>query len=215
LKSQSLFTLLSLVGFVLLFFLVLSGASSQIDTAVFVGANSLSANAVIGASAGFITLFGNEILLAFMGLLYYLLDRRENVSILLGILFAIAISDVLLSVLKGAYFRPRPYQVLSNVILPVGQDEGSSFPSGHATRAFAVAAFLFLEKGWKHALFFLVSTAVATSRVLLGLHFPTDVLAGALLGIVLAWATLRFLSKYVFPRIPRQTVNTMARKDMN
>jgi len=121
---------------------------------------------------------------------------------LIGVVFAITLSDLVLSILKGAYFRPRPYQVLSGVNLPIGQDELSSFPSGHATRAFAVAALITMQKGKKYAVVLLLSTTVAVSRVIIGLHFPSDVLAGAFLGIVLAVGSVNFLSKYVYPRLP-------------
>ena len=141
-------------------------------------------------------------ILALIGLLLYLLSSKENTKILLGVLFAITISDLVLSILKGAYFRPRPYQILSGVYKPLGLDEGSSFPSGHATRAFAVAALITMQKGKRYALLFLLSVGAAVSRVIIGLHFPSDVLAGAFLGIFLAVISVIFLSKYVNPRLP-------------
>ncbi|TLY00004.1 MAG: phosphatase PAP2 family protein [Thaumarchaeota archaeon] len=107
-----------------------------------------------------------------------------------------------LSILKGAYFRPRPYQILSGVYNPLGLDEGSSFPSGHATRAFAVAALITMQKGKKYALLLLLSVGAAFSRVIIGLHFPSDVLGGAFLGIALAVVSVSFLSRYVYPRLP-------------
>jgi len=67
----------------------------------------------------------------------------------------------------------------------------ASFPSGHATTAFAAAAFLALwQPRWSGPLLGL-ALLVAATRVLLGSHFPSDVLAGALLGIaagLLGWA---------------------------
>ncbi len=201
-KSLSLFALLAAVGFLLVFILVWTGAIAQTDDAIFVSINALSANPTFGMASGYITALGSEIVLALIGILYYLTNRRENTQILLGVFFAIAITDLVLALLKGAYFRPRPYQVYSNVILPIGQDEGSSFPSGHATRAFAVMAFISLQKGKRYAPLFLVSVAVAISRVAVGVHFPSDVLAGAFLGLILAMVSFEFLKKFVFPRVP-------------
>lgn len=67
----------------------------------------------------------------------------------------------------------------------------ASFPSGHTITAFAVAwtLSLFLPR-WRYALFF-VAVLVGMSRVVVGAHYPADVLAGAVIGLVSAWATCR------------------------
>ena len=188
--------------YLLVFSLVWSGSAFQTDTELFSSLNGLAANSGIAIFSSITTQFGSEVILALIGLIFYLLSSKENTKILLGVLFAITISDLVLSILKGAYFRPRPYQILSGVYNPLGLDEGSSFPSGHATRAFAVAALVTMQKGKKYALLFLLSVGAAVSRVIVGLHFPSDVLAGALLGIALAVVSVIFLSRYVYPRLP-------------
>ena len=190
------------LSYVLVFFLVWSGSAFQTDTELFSSLNGLAANSGIAIFSSITTQFGSEVILALIGLIFYLLSSKENTKILLGVLFAITISDLVLSILKGAYFRPRPYQILSGVYNPLGLDEGSSFPSGHATRAFAVAALVTMQKGKKYALLFLLSVGAAVSRVIVGLHFPSDVLGGGFLGIALAVASVAFLSRYVYPRLP-------------
>jgi undecaprenyl-diphosphatase len=76
---------------------------------------------------------------------------------------------------------------------------GWSFPSGHATTAFAGAVAL--SYLWRRAapLFFLLAAAIAFSRVYVGVHYPGDVLAGAALGslVGLAWVAAF--------RLPRRT----------
>ena len=190
------------LSYVLVFSLVWSGSTFQTDTELFSSLNGLAANSGIAIFSSITTQFGSEVILALIGLIFYLLSSKENTKILLGVLFAITISDLVLSILKGAYFRPRPYQILSGVYNPLGLDEGSSFPSGHATRAFAVAALVTMQKGKKYALLFLLSVGAAFSRVIIGLHFPSDVLGGAFLGIALAVVSDSFLSRYVYPRLP-------------
>jgi undecaprenyl-diphosphatase len=95
-------------------------------------------------------------------------------------------------VLAGAYALQNLAKLLSDRPRPpVGHLEhvtSSSFPSGHATQISAVVAALLLGRrlpGRRGALFaagVIAVTAVAASRVYLGVHYPTDVIAGALLG---------------------------------
>jgi len=70
-----------------------------------------------------------------------------------------------------------------------------SFPSMHAAGAFAVAAALAgmrtIHSRWIWVIAFTLALAVAWSRVCLGLHFPSDVLAGAAVGVASAWLVSR------------------------
>jgi len=202
LNSRALLLALAALAYLLVFYMMWSGLTSQADKEVFSSLNGLATNQGIAIASSMTTQFGSEVILGLLGLLSYLLSSKENTRLLIGVLFAITLSDLVLSILKGAYFRPRPYQILSGVNLPIGQDEASSFPSGHATRAFAVVALIAIQKGKKYALLLLLSTGVAVSRVIIGLHFPSDVLGGGFLGIALAMMSVIFLSKYVYPRLP-------------
>jgi len=190
------------LSYVLIFYLVWSGSASPTDIELFSSLNGLATNPGIAVLSSIMTQFGSEVILGLIGLLFYLLSSKENTQVLIGVLFAITVSDLVLSILKGAYFRPRPYQLLSGVPLPIGQDEASSFPSGHATRAFAVAALITMQKGKKYLPLLVLSAGVAVSRVVIGLHYPSDVLAGGFLGIFLAAISVTFLSKYVNARLP-------------
>lgn len=94
--------------------------------------------------------------------------------------------------LKHIVNRARPYLYTSNPPIDKEDDWNKSFPSGHTTMAFLTAGFVSYtfskynsESKWKLPLtisLYSIATATAVMRVLSGNHFPTDVLAGALLG---------------------------------
>ena len=97
-------------------------------------------------------------------------------------LASFAASSIFVKLLKGTFARPRPIAVLLDARVLVESGAGYSFPSGHATLAFAVA-FVFAAKypKFRYPLFALAAL-VALSRIYIGMHFPSDVLAGAALG---------------------------------
>lgn len=109
--------------------------------------------------------------------------------------------------LKHLVNRPRPFeqqQVNLRVSLSAASNlsESGSFPSGHANNAFMVAAFLAACIKRKRIVFYSVAGLVSLSRVYLGVHFPSDVLMGALLG----WGITQLIlsSQWLNNRITRQ-----------
>lgn len=91
--------------------------------------------------------------------------------------------------LKGKTLRPRPYAVHQDVWLAGKPLDKFSFPSGHTLHAVAfsvVALSYYPELSWLVLPF---ATLVAMSRVVLGLHYPSDVLAGAAIGALMACAS--------------------------
>lgn len=94
--------------------------------------------------------------------------------------------------LKGKTLRPRPYEVHQDIWLTGRPLDRFSFPSGHTLHA---VAFSLLMVSYYPALAWLVipfSALVAMSRVVLGLHYPSDVLAGAIIGMLIALLSLNF-----------------------
>ena len=112
---------------------------------------------------------------------------RPFTVMLFAILLASAIAN---TIIKPAVDRKRPFDVLSGDVIG-GRPDDASFPSGHSANAFAGAATLVRFApdgaiGW-----WALAVAIAFSRVYLGVHFPLDVIGGALVGLASAWLAVR------------------------
>ena len=108
---------------------------------------------------------------------------------------AIAINSGITEVLKYSINRERPFIKYPDIIRK-STAESPSFPSGHTSSAFATATSLslFYPKWYIIIPTFVWASTVAYSRLDLGVHYPSDVLAGALVGTGSAWLT-HFVNK--------------------
>jgi len=120
-----------------------------------------------------------------------LLFLRKKEARALGVLLLIGlfVSYSVVFILKIWIARPRPFFVLSDVNLLI-KDRSFSFPSGHATNVFMAATLLFIYSKKLYYLY-IAAIGVAFSRIYLGVHFPSDVIAGALIGIIIGYAIIR------------------------
>ncbi|MCW2961930.1 MAG: glycerophosphatase [Thermoleophilia bacterium] len=92
---------------------------------------------------------------------------------------------------KRVYDRERPYEVDPSLDPPVKLPHGSSYPSGHSSSAYAAARVISVLEPTLAAEAYDLARQVAVSRVYAGVHFPSDVIAGALLGTAIGEAALR------------------------
>ena len=92
------------------------------------------------------------------------------------------------TLLKQRINRPRPCRVLTDIRAVAPCSGSPSMPSNHAANLFALAAFTVVCTRRRPLLWFGIAAAVGYSRVRLGVHYPFDVLGGALWGGTLGWA---------------------------
>lgn len=113
---------------------------------------------------------------------------------------AIGMNILLTTGLKYSINRKRPYVQYPNDIVQRTESGKYSFPSGHTSNAFAMATALTLstKKWYVAAPAYLYACGVGYSRMRLGVHFPTDVLGGMVVGIgssLLVWQVDKWLQK--------------------
>lgn len=100
--------------------------------------------------------------------------------------------------IKNIVARARPYTVIEGLEILVEPLSSFSFPSGHSCSSFAAAfaiAMAFRGKGGGWA--FLPACIIALSRLYVGVHYPTDVLCGAALGVLVAWGVYALSRRFI------------------
>lgn len=117
--------------------------------------------------------------------------RQGSQSLLLhALLLAFALERPVYFVLKNSFKRNRPQQAIKDFRSVVIPSDQFSFPSGHTSAAFMVAALLGYFFPAFQLAFYTWAALVGFSRVILGVHFPTDTLMGMVLGISCAFFSL-------------------------
>ena len=109
--------------------------------------------------------------------------RRQGALVLMGLLVGLLVGNV---ALKHLVARSRPCWLDPSVQLLIATPTDYSFPSGHSSSSFAAATILFLRHKKSGCAAFAAAALIAFSRVFLFVHYPTDILAGTLLGVLCA-----------------------------
>lgn len=130
-----------------------------------------------------ITDLGGAIFITVFTLSLVIFGSPRNKLVGVEALLALAISQIIVHSLKRLLNRERPYKILEQ-LNTFGIDLSDySFPSGHTTASFSLATSLALNIPRFTIIVLFLAMLIAISRIYLGVHYPTDVVAGLILGV--------------------------------
>jgi undecaprenyl-diphosphatase len=183
LRSQQRTILFCIIGFVLALLglrILGTSADAYIATALY---NSTSSDTLARLIYGVATI--GDLIWAPLIFWLYVFRKDSNEwtsSLILAVAMVTAMS--LTDILKTAFNLPRPFKVPSLGIVARGElPTNPGFPSGHTTNAFTVATVIWSRYAKWRVPFVLLAIATGVSMIILGLHFPSDVIGGVFLGI--------------------------------
>ncbi|MBU2109759.1 phosphatase PAP2 family protein [Patescibacteria group bacterium] len=122
-------------------------------------------------------------------------DRRSKIKFIIFAGFSVFIARVIFTeIIRYFYYIPRPF-VNSDIVPLISHEATGSFPSGHAAFFFALAmSVYFHHKRWS-ILFFAGALLIGLARVIAGIHWPLDILAGAVIGVISSALVAKFFKK--------------------
>jgi len=181
----------------------------EINTIIFYFINHNLQNNFFDFLMPIITNIGSDVFLisiCIIILLYSIITKNIALRYLaIGGIIGIAFADILVGTLKILINEPRPFITLDNVHLLVNENDPYSFPSGHTGNIFAIATTLGLS--WKFNIrtksiklaWLLIPLAfiIGFSRIYVGVHYPFDVVVGAIIGVIAGLIAIKIINNYL------------------
>ena len=152
------------------------------------------ANPFLDGLFQFITMFGEEaILIPLIAVIYWAFNKKMGEYIAYASLTSVLVNGAIKDIFKAK----RPIGEPGIRSLKVETATGYSFPSGHTqgTASFWAAIAIYLKKNYMYGISALIIILVAISRLYLGVHYPKDVLFGAIFGILTSFITYKLFNK--------------------
>ncbi len=171
----------------------------QLDKTLFLFINHLPHNIYSDAFFTFFSGIGTWGIIWFViGIVLFIWEEIEDKKGLAALVITVFITLIFIDGgVKNVIKRPRPENIIAQTIVVADTRDSYSFPSGHATLAFAGAYILAREhKKWAK-LYYLLAILIAFSRIYLGKHYPLDVLGGIFFGLTIGSLSYIFVHKVI------------------
>jgi len=161
----------------------------SIDVGIFYFINHTLSNPLFNKFFPFITDIKNWYLTyIILWFICFFKGGRTGKVAAIGSLFVILVSDQISSnLIKNFVGRIRPCNVLPDVYILVGHTTSFSFPSSHAVNNFAIAVFFYKFFPKLKYILFISAFLIAFSRPYVGVHYPSDIFFGALIGSIIGY----------------------------
>lgn len=145
-------------------------------------------NPILNSIMIFITSLGDEGMIWIAATVALLIPKKTRK---IGIMSAVALLGSLLinnNIVKNIVQRPRPFVTFTDLQIIIPTPSEFSFPSGHTSSSFAAAAVFYRHLPKKLGLpSVILAGLIGFSRLYVGVHYPTDVIAGIIMGILLSY----------------------------
>lgn len=168
----------------------------QVDIFLFQAIHGFSGkNNLLDAAGVFFAEYAEYILLGGLAIFLAINTKKYWPIVWQGFVAAVLARFFIAESIRFFWARPRPFVGADFLPLVQGENPFNSFPSGHATFYFTLAIVVYLYNKKAGLIFLAASFLISIARIFVGVHWPTDILGGAAIGIICGWIVWRLLRK--------------------
>jgi undecaprenyl-diphosphatase len=166
----------------------------NIDNAVLEFIRVHMSSGILDSTMPFITRLGSGGLVWIAAALFFLASKKyrtDGLLLIISLLLSVLIGDI---ILKPLIARIRPFDVNTAVQLLIAKPTDFSFPSGHSMSSFAAAVVIFHTNNKMGIAAFILAALIAFSRLYLYVHYPSDIIGGILIGVLISITTINIFN---------------------
>lgn len=138
-------------------------------------------------------------------IVYWFIRTPDNRKMIVNTLLSGGVALGVNNIIGAIYHRDRPF-VAHHVIQLVQHDASASFPSNHAAAAFAVATSIWLWRRKEGSVWFVLAILIGFSRIWSGIHYPLDIIGGAISGTVIGIAVNKIMRQQVLKKVSESVI---------
>lgn len=177
----------------------------QFDQSLFYALNGLlNLNGQCDSVIKFISTYTVYIVPILLLMVWFFVKDNTRIKMLNATIVSVILWQIPTRIIAWIWYRPRPYTELTNVKEVIFHVPSYSFPSDHAMFTIALVTYLYLSGYKKVAIWGYIGVfLVGMTRIIAGLHYPFDILAGWILGAIGAWLIHKYLDKFLIKYISK------------